>query len=316
MKIPKLLQDYLSELKQKVKKPVVVFVDGSDPRIISAANWLESNLVCKCILITKEFIANQNSELINNFINKFVYLRKSKNMTHNQAASLLKEPRYFGAMLLIFGKGNAIISGANMSTKEALLPFLQLFRKKDKFVSSVFLMTKNNKSFLLSDCAVNFITSAKVLANISENIYWFHKQLFMNQPRIALLSFSTNNSGVGSNVKLIQEAHHLLIDEKGFKNDNFYGEIQLDAAVDNSVAKRKNIQNTNVAGNANCFVFPSLNAANIGYKIMSYFGNYQAVGPILTNVDYCCSDLSRGCSNNEVILTAILLCKQYISKNG
>lgn len=195
-------------------------------------------------------------------------LRKHRGVTRTIAEKLILEPRYFGTLLASEGCGDAVIGGANMSTKDALLPFLQLFRKPKKFVSSIFLMCKNDKLALFSDCALNFVKSAADVADIAENVYLYHCDLFDFPPRVALLSFSTNNSGSGSNVANIQQAKKILINERGYSNKHFYGEIQFDAAVNPFIANQKKIQ-SEVAGNANCFVFPSLNAANIGYKMLT-----------------------------------------------
>ena len=234
---------------------------------------------------------------------KMVELRKSK-MTDEQCRAALSKGNYFGTMLVKQGKADCLLGGATYSTADTVRPALQLIKCKPgiKSVSSCFILTRGEESIAMGDCAINIDPSEDEI--VESTVETAHTaEIFGIDPRVALLSYSTKGSGKGETVDKmrnatarVQEAHpELKVD----------GELQFDAAVAPEVGQLK-APGSKVAGYANSFSFPNINAGNIGYKIAQRLGGFEAYGPILQGLNAPINDLSRGCNAEEVYKMALI----------
>ena len=240
---------------------------------------------------------------------KVLERRKGK-LTPEQADQLLQEPTFFGTALIYDGKAHGLIAGATQSTGDTIRPALQLIKTKPNIEKSFgyFIMLRDRDIYLMGDCAINPDPSAEELASFGIEMAAIAKN-YNIEPKVAMLSFSTKGSADTPSTQKMTKATRiakelapkLLID----------GEMQFDAAVDVGVGQKK-FPGSKVAGEANVFVFPDLNAGNIGYKIAQRWGGFEAVGPFLAGLNAPVNDLSRGCSEEDVYKTAIVTASQAI----
>ena len=252
----------------------------------------------KCQIINPEEYDDMDA-----MVEKMVELRKGK-MTEEQVRDALSKSNYFGTMLVKMGKADCLLGGATYSTADTVRPALQLIKTKpgNKIVSSCFIMVKGDKKLAMGDCAINIAPNEDELAEIAIESAKTAK-VFGIDPKVAMLSYSTYGSGKGDMVTLVanatkkvkEQAPDLAVD----------GELQFDAAVAPEVAKVK-CSGSDVAGQANTFIFPDINAGNIGYKIAARLGEYEAIGPVLQGLNAPINDLSRGCNAQEVYKMAIV----------
>ena len=242
-------------------------------------------------------------------------LRKAKGMTEEKAAELVKDPMYYGVMMVKAGDADGLVSGAVHSTGDMLRPALQIIKSKPgiKTVSSCFLMECPDKSYgdngvmIFSDCAVNINPDAEALANIAMGAADSARSLAGMEPKIAMLSFSTKGSAKDDKVTKVQEATRIA---KEMAPDlALDGELQLDAALVEKVGALKAPGST-VAGHANTLIFPDLDAGNIGYKLVQRLAGAEAYGPILQGIAKPCNDLSRGCSVEDIVATVAITAAQ------
>lgn len=321
------------------KRKTLVFTEGTDPRILSAADRIQKEDLMDLILcgnpdevkkaakeggfdISKaEILDPLHYEGMEEMVQKMVELRKGK-MTEEQCRELLKKSNYFGTMLVKMGKADALLGGATYSTADTVRPALQLVKTKpgNNLVSSCFILVREKdgkeEKLAMGDCAINInytdtidkvtgevkVKAADKLAEVAIETARTAKY-FGIDPKVAMLSFSTYGSGKGGTVQLSHDAviaarekdPELVID----------GEFQFDAAVSETVAKVK-CPNSKVAGHANTFIFPLIEAGNIGYKIAQRLGGFEAFGPILQGLNAPINDLSRGCTADEVYKMAII----------
>jgi len=249
-----------------------------------------------------------------------VELRKGK-MTEEQCRDLLKKGNYFGTMLVKMGKADALLGGATYSTADTVRPALQLVktRKGAHLVSSCFILfretEKGVEKYCMGDCAINLsyedsvdkegnvtFTAADKLAEVAIESART-AEFFGIDPKVAMLSFSTKGSGKGGTVQL---SHDASVRAKEMAPDlAIDGEMQFDAAVSPVVGQLK-FPGSPVAGYANTFIFPCIEAGNIGYKIAQRLGGFAAYGPILQGLNAPINDLSRGCNADEVYKMAII----------
>ncbi len=240
------------------------------------------------------------------FAEKFYQLRKHKGMTPEKAAQTVRDPLYFGCMMLLDGLADGLLAGADNPTSNVLRAALQTVKTKPgiQTVSGAFVMILPDAVYgddgilVFGDCAVNPDPDSQQLADIAVSCAETKQSLVGGEPVVALLSFSTKGSAKHPNVDKVTEAlsrvramrPQLAVD----------GELQLDAAVVPSVAAKK-APGSDVAGNANVLVFPDLQSGNIGYKLVQRFANATAIGPILQGMAKPVNDLSRGCSVQDVV---------------
>ena len=238
-----------------------------------------------------------------------VEIRKAKGMTKEKAEKILRQANYFGTMLVQMKVADCLLGGATYSTADTVRPALQIIKTKpgNSIVSSCFILvrpsvTGGNEVIAMADCASNISPSEDELVEICGETIQCAK-VFGIDPKVAFLSYSTHGSGAGDTVTKMRNAAQKAIEE--YPDTPIDGEFQFDSAVSPRVARQK-CPDSNVAGYANTFIFPDINAGNIGYKIAQRMGNFEAYGPILLGLNAQINDLSRGCNAIEVYSMAII----------
>lgn len=315
----------INKLKENPKS--IVFTEGHDPRILEATSRLLSSNYLKPILIgnkeevekvAKEhdfdiqkatIIDPENFDRFDEMVALYCELRKKKGVTEEEARETLKKGNNFGTMLVKMGLADSLLGGATYSTADTVRPALQLIKTKPEFhsVSSCFILvrpsaTGGNEVIAMGDCAINLNPSEDELVEMAYATSECAK-LFGIDPKIAFLSYSTLGSGKGEDVDKMRNATQKA--KEAYPELAIDGELQFDAAVSPTVAKTK-CPDSKVAGHANVFIFPDINAGNIGYKIAQRLGNFDAYGPILLGLNAPINDLSRGCNADEVYSMAII----------
>ena len=319
-----MFENLVATLKANRRK--IVFTEGSDARILEAATRLKKDDILDSILVGNvdevkaaakeggfdidgiEIIDPATFDKFDEMTQKMVELRKGK-MTEEQCSAALSKGNYFGTMLVKMGYADALLGGATYSTADTVRPALQIIKTKpgNKIVSSCFILSRtgkdgNEEKYAMGDCAININPSEDDLVEIAIETARTAK-VFGIDPKVAMLSYSTMGSGKGETVDMMRNATakakeaapELAID----------GELQFDAAFSPVVAKTK-CKGSPVAGQANTFIFPDINAGNIGYKIAQRLGGFEAYGPILQGLNAPINDLSRGCNADEVYQMAII----------
>jgi phosphate acetyltransferase len=322
--------DVLADFRAKAKalKGKVVLPEAFDERTLRAAEAILKEEMCGVILIgDKETITADamtygldltNAEIINpeqydtkEFAEFFFEKRKKKGITLEQASEIVKQNLFFGALLVKYGCVNGMVAGAANTTADVLKAALQVVGVKPglKTVSSSFIMVTpdflgSDKIFLFADCAVVPNPDAEQLADIAISTAATRKSLIGDEPKVALLSFSTKGSAQHELVDKVLQTKQIM-DTKNLDFD-YDGELQLDAAIIPSVGSKKAAGST-VAGQANVLVFPDLQAGNIGYKLVQRFAKAEAIGPVIQGLAAPVCDLSRGCSWEDIYNTAALV---------
>ena len=312
----------------------IVFTEGHDARILEATARLKAEGFLKVILVgnVEEVKANaakggfdiEGVEILDpltyagmdEMVAKMVELRKGK-MSPEECKAALSKGNYFGTMLVKMGLADSLLGGATYSTADTVRPALQLVKTKKgvNLVSSCFIMVRGDEKLAMGDCAINLgyedrldkegnvvLSAAQQLAEVAVETARTAK-VFGIDPKVALLSFSTNGSGKGGTVKLSHDA--TAIAKEMAPEFAIDGEMQFDAAVAPEVGQLK-FPGSPVAGYANTFIFPTIEAGNIGYKIAQRLGGFEAYGPILQGLAAPINDLSRGCNADEVYKMAII----------
>lgn len=315
----------------KGKNLKIVFPEGKDPRILEAAiRHKEDGLLIPIVLGDKGLIqkvADENNlklgdlqiidpnydENFNLLVEKFVEARKGKATKMDAEYMLKKDNNYYGVMLVKAGLADGMVSGAIGTTGDTIRPALQLIKTKPGVsrVSGIMIMIgPNGEQLVFADTAVNITLESQEMAEVAIETARSAKA-FGIEPKVALLSFSTKGSArhdlVDKVSKATRKAHEI---DPSVPLD---GELQFDAAIDPITAKNK-APKSEVAGHANVFIFPDLQAGNIGYKIAQRLGGYKALGPILQGLNAPVNDLSRGCSAQDVYEIAIITASQALEK--
>lgn len=311
--------------KLKANPTKLVFTEGTDPRILEAASRLINEGILVPVLLgnvaeidaaAKKFgfkidgaikIDPLNYDGFDTMVAKMVELRKGK-MTEEACRNELKKTNYFGTMLVYMGEADCLLGGATYSTADTVRPALQLIKTKpgSKIVSSCFIMARPTRDgyelYAMADCAINIEPNEDELVEIVIETAKTAR-VFGIEPKVAMLSYSTKGSAKGDKVDLMHNATQRL---KAMNlNFDVDGELQFDAAFAPEVAKTK-CPDSPVAGKANTFIFPDINAGNIGYKIAARLGGFEAFGPILQGLNAPINDLSRGCNAEEVYKMSIV----------
>lgn len=315
----------------------IVLPEGMEERTLKAANRLLSEQVAKLILIGNReavlakaqelglsniekatIIDPDNHDKIDTYTELLVELRKSKGMTHEEAAKLVRNPLYLACLMIKSGDADGSLAGAKNTTGDVLRPALQIIKTAPGIhcVSGAFLLFTQAKQhgengvFVVADCAVTPNPTAQELAEIAVASAFTAEALVNIEPRVAMLSFGTHGSAKGEMVDKVHEAtrlakelapHHLID-----------GELQADAALVDTVANLK-APGSPVAGRANVLVFPTLEAGNIGYKLVERLGGAVALGPVLQGIASPVNDLSRGCSSEDIYHMVIITANQAIA---
>lgn len=305
----------------------IVFTEGTDARILEASSRLLTSNFLVPILVGNEgqiLKAAQDSrfningakiydpekyEHMDEMVELFCEIRKSKGVTPDEARKILMKPNYFGTMLVKMKEADALLGGATYSTADTVRPALQLIKTREgsSIVSSCFILvreraTGDNEVIAMADCAINISPTEDELVEIACEAARCAK-IFGIDPKIAFLSYSTFGSGKGKDVDKMRNAYEKT--KVKLPDIPVEGEIQFDAAVSPRVSRTKCPQSI-LAGHANTFIFPDINAGNIGYKIAQRLGGFDAYGPILLGLDAPVNDLSRGCNAGEVYSMAIV----------
>lgn len=325
------LLDVLQE-KLTGKNVKIVLPEGEDERVLEAATQLQGTDYVSPILLGNEsnikalasdkgleisdleIIDPETSELKQELVTAFVERRKGK-ATEEQAQEMLKDVNYFGTMFVYTGKAEGLVSGAAHSTGDTVRPALQIIKTKPGVskTSGIFFMIKDDKQYIFGDCAINPTLEAQDLAEIAVESAKSAKSFGMS-PRVAMLSFSTKGSAKSDDVEKVATAVNLAqekIEADHLEDVVVDGEFQFDAAIVPEVAKKK-APDAKIQGDANVFVFPSLEAGNIGYKIAQRLGGFDAVGPVLQGLNSPVNDLSRGCSKEDVYNLSIITAAQSL----
>ncbi len=304
----------------------IVFTEGTDPRILEAASRLLTANFLKPLLVGNpdevQAAAEQSgfnihgAEIIDpasfpdmdQMVAQMLELRKGK-MTEEECRAALQKSNYFGTMLVKMGYADCLLGGATYTTADTVRPALQLIKTKpgNHIVSSCFILvrsaaTGDNEVLAMGDCAINIKPSEDDLVEIALETAKCART-FGIDPKVAFLSYSTLGSGAGEDVDRVRNACEKA--KAAAPDLAIDGELQFDAAVAPAVARTK-APNSEVAGHANTFIFPDINAGNIGYKIAQRLGNFDAYGPILLGLNAPINDLSRGCNALEVYSMAII----------
>lgn len=331
--------DLLKQIIERAKtnKQRIVLPEGTEERTIKAADQLLGDGIADITLIgepskIKELVSKFELKNINkadildpeNYPQKQTYtnllfeLRKSKGMTIEQAAKLATDPLYIGCLMIKNGDADGEIAGAKNTTGDVLRPALQIIKTAPgiSVVSGAFLMFTKTKEYgkdgllLFADCAVTPDPTASQLAEIAVATGHTARALVGEEPRIAMLSFSTKGSAKHPMADKVIEATRLAKDiDPTLAID---GELQADAALVTSVASSKAPEST-VAGKANVLVFPNLEVGNIAYKLVQRLGGAEAVGPILQGMAAPVNDLSRGCSVSDIYNMVAIAANQAIA---
>ena len=331
------LDGIVAKMAQKVKQNLktIVLPETEDVRVLKAASIILKEEIAKIILIgdeneIKALCQKENIdmpfskvEIINNltsskseeYANLLYELRKNKGMTIDIAKETIKDKIYFATLMVKANDADGLVSGAIHSTSNTLRPALQVIKAAEgiKNVSSFFLMETPKKQFgddgvmLFSDCGLIEFPTIEQLVDITIESAQSYRLLTGEEPRVALLSYSTKGSAKNEAIDKLVEVLKILKE----KNVDFDvdGEFQLDAAIIPEVAKLK-APDSKVAGKANVLIFPNLEAGNIGYKMAQRFGDALALGPVTQGLKKPVNDLSRGSSVDDIVGTIIVTCIQ------
>ena len=317
---------FVETMKEKARQNIktILLPESEDVRVIQAAADVEEEGFAKAVLIGNEENVKQialdnnidvskvtiinplKSEKFGEYSNKFYELRKAKGMTPEKAKEIMKEPIYFGTMMVKVGDADGIVSGACHPTAHTLRPALQILKTAPgtKLASAFFLMVTKcpeygeDGVFIFADSGMNEYPDADGLSEIAISSAKSFKQLVGKEPRVAMLSYSTYGSASSPLTEKVIEATRILKEKAPDLLCD--GELQLDAAIIPEVAERK-APGSPIAGKANVLIFPDLDAGNIGYKLVQRFGRAEAYGPLCQGIAKAVNDLSRGCSSDDIV---------------
>ena len=325
----------IDKIKEKARKNgrTIVLAEGTEERTVQAAGIIAKEGIAKLVLLGDQneigkmaaktgadlagvkIIDPQSSDRFNTYVDELVEIRKSKGLSREDAAKLIKTVLYYGAMMVNQGDADGMVAGAQNTTGDVLRPSLQIIKTAPgiSVVSGAFLMITPKPEygqdgvFLFADCAVTPNPTAEQLAEIAFASSKTAKALVGMESKIGMLSFSTKGSAshelvdkVVEATRIVKEKHpELLID----------GEFQADAAIVPKVGQSK-APGSSVAGKANVLIFPDLQAGNIGYKLVQRLAGAEAIGPILQGMAKPVNDLSRGCSVEDIVNTVAITCCQ------
>lgn len=315
--------------RAKADKKTIVLPEGNDERILEAAQEALAQGIANIIILgdADEIAAKgynlegatiidpATSDKQEEFADLLYELRKAKGMTPEEAKELVKDPIHFAVLMVKSGLCDGLVGGACHATIKILSPSLKIIKTApgEPMVSSFFIMDVpgsefgENGLFLFADCALEIQPTSEKLAHIANQTDKSFKRLIGDDPRIALLSHSSHGSAVNDDsTKVVKAVEYIRENYPDIVAD---GELQLDAAIVPELGASK-APNSPVAGKANVLIFPDLDAANIGYKLVQRLGGAKAYGPVLQGLAAPVNDLSRGCTAEDVVGVIAITCVQ------
>ncbi|MGL4768930.1 MAG: phosphotransacetylase [Mycoplasmoidaceae bacterium] len=316
-----------SKFLNSKNKPIILFAEGWNNEIKSACSVLkmEGLIEPMIILRTKE----EDSISLNNikkviiekidikkYGQKLYELRKHKGLTLESAMELSKQPNFLSALMVKLGEVDGVVCGIEYTTKDTLKAALQVIKTApdSEIVTSAILFEKDDDLLIFGDCSLVLNPTSQELAYITKGLIKFaSRSLCCSNLNTAMLSYSTNGSGFGESVDKVKKAYEIVKLMPEIKENQVYGEIQFDAAYVNAIRKKK-APNCPMTLRPNIFVFPNLDAGNIGYKILERCGHYLTIGPIIVGLDKPMNDLSRGASVESVVAIAYITAAQALKK--
>ncbi len=327
------MSNFLERIKEraKVEKQTIVLPEGTDIRTIKAADIVLREKIADVIILGDEGIINsmaggldisaakiinpETDENLQKFANEFYEMRKAKGMTEEKALETLKNPLYFGVMMVKLGFADGMVAGAANSTSNVLRPALQILKTAPgtKIVSAFFVMCVpdceygSNGIFIYADSGLNEDPDAEGVSEIALSSAESFKILVEEEPNIAMLSYSSYGSAKSPLVDKMQLATKLAKEKR--PDLNLDGELQVDAAIVPEIGASKAPESP-VAGKANVLIFPNLDAGNIGYKLTQRLAKAEAYGPITQGIAKPVNDLSRGCSAEDIVGVVAITCVQ------
>lgn len=311
------MSEFLQRMKDAARadKKTIVLPEGEDLRTIEAAEKIVAEGLADLVVLGNpsqvkvdgvRVIDPRTAEKHDEYAAKFAELRAKKGVTLPEAMEQMNDATYFGTMMVKMGDADGLVSGACHSTANTLRPALQILKTAPgtKLVSAFFIMCTDKEEYgergtlLFADCGLNIDPTADELSEIALASAHTWTRFMSDEPKVAMLSFSTMGSAKGEVPTKVQEATRIANEkEPGLALD---GDLQLDAALVRSVADLK-APASQVAGGANILVFPDLESGNIGYKLVQRFASAEAYGPVLQGIAKPVNDLSRGCSSDDIV---------------
>ena len=293
---------FLEKIIAKAKSSIqtIVLPEGGDARIVKAAKEIERTGLARVIVLDDNLTKKEE------YAEELFRLREHKGLSIDDAHKLINDPLYYGVMMVRMGDADGMVAGAAHATADVLRPALQILKTapSSRLVSALFFVLSpnrqlgNNGAFVFADCGLNPNPTARELSEITIDSAKTYKQFFSDEPKIAMLSYSTLGSAKGELIDKVIAAKNFVLEK--LPDLQVEGELQLDSAIIPSIARMK-APVSSVAGNANVLIFPDLQAGNISYKIAERFGNCTALGPILQGLAAPVNDLSRGASWEDIV---------------
>ena len=331
---------FIDEIKKRASKEIktIILPESEDIRVLEATKQVIEEGYAKIILVGNEekilkkakenniniseakIVDPNNAKEYDEFVEILYNLRKHKGMTEEQAKELVKDPVYFGMLMLKENMADGLVSGAIHSTSDTLRPALQILKTapNTKLVSAFFVMVVpdckygENGTFIFGDSGLNEDPNAKSLSEIAISSSKSFRQLVGKEPKVAMLSYSTYGSAKSALTEKVIEATRRV--KEKMPDLIVDGELQLDAAIIPEIAKSK-APGSPLKGEANVLIFPDLNAGNIGYKLVQRLAKAEAYGPLCQGIAKPVNDLSRGCSKEDIAGVVAITAVQAQSNN-
>jgi len=320
---PKMFIYHLQKLAAENRKTIVL-PEGSDPRVLKAVEILQKKDVVDMIILgdRKKIISKcaslglhidfekttiidpSHTDRSHSYAETLYELRKAKGVNMQMANDLMNDVSYFGTMMVHLGDADGMVSGAAHTTQHTIRPALQFIKTKPGYsvVSSVFFMCLDDRVVAYGDCAINPNPTAEQLAEIAISSAETSLK-FSIEPKVAMLSYSSGDSGKGAEVEKVREATRIVMEKH--PEIKIEGPIQYDAAVDIEIGKAK-LPDSEVAGQASVLIFPDLNTGNNTYKAVQRETGAIAIGPVLQGLNKPVNDLSRGCTVEDIVNTVVI----------